>query len=41
VAMHGGSVEGLVPDAVLGRLQAKLEGGADPGGGSGLSGGPH
>ncbi|MGI9195957.1 MAG: pantetheine-phosphate adenylyltransferase [Candidatus Nanopelagicales bacterium] len=25
VARHGGSVEGLVPDAVLGRLQAKLE----------------
>lgn len=25
VARHGGSVEGLVPDAVLGRLQAKLD----------------
>ena len=25
VATHGGSVEGLVPDAVLGRLRAKLE----------------
>ena len=25
VARHGGSVEGLVPDAVLARLQAKLE----------------
>ncbi|MFM7211035.1 MAG: pantetheine-phosphate adenylyltransferase, partial [Actinomycetota bacterium] len=25
VARHGGSVEGLVPDAVLARLQAKLD----------------